>query len=329
MTLFALRDRESLAALRFAVSPVWETQAAVQSLADERGRTYHQPWLTQVTTPVSRLDLAPLLAALPRHGYVPDFFAPPPQTARPSFADQLAQVRTTDPAHVVRELRRCRDTVHDQPHHHLLTALLTEPERARDHLAARLHDAWTNLLAPFWVRIRALLERDIQQRSRSLASHGLRHVLGQLHPKIRWTVNGLDLADTSGHTVEVDERGLLLMPSAYLWPHVAAITEPPWLPTIVYPAAGIAELWQVPAPPPDAVGRLLGNTRARILARLDLPMSTTALAAITSLSPAGVSAHLRTLRGAGLLSTSRHGHEVHYQRTELGSALLRANKPQH
>ncbi len=329
MTLFALRERESLTAVRFAVSPAWETQAAVQSLADERARTYHQPWLTRVRAPAGRLGLAPLLAALPRCGYVPDFFAPPPRAARSSFTDQLAQIRATDPAQVARELQRCRDTVHDQPHKHLLTGLLTDPESARDHLAARLHDAWTNLLEPFWVRIRALLERDIEQRSRSLASHGLRHVLEQLHPKIRWTVNGLHLADTSGHTVEVDKRGFLLMPSAYLWPNVAAIIEPPWLPTIIYPAAGIAGLWQAPAPPPDALGRLLGNTRARILACLDLPMSTTALAAITALSPAGVSAHLLTLRDAGLLSTTRRGHEVRYHRTELGSALLRAHNGQH
>ncbi len=36
------------------------------------------------------------------------------------------------------------------------------------------------------------------------------------------------------------------MPSAYLWPHVAAIIEKPCLPTIVYPATGIAGLWQTP-----------------------------------------------------------------------------------
>jgi hypothetical protein len=124
--------------------------------------------------------------------------------------------------------------------------------------------------------------------------------------------------------VEVDHRGLLLIPSVYLWPHVAAIVEPPWLPTIIYPAAGIAGLWQSPAPPPDALARLLGPTRARILAYLDQPWSTTALAASLRLSMAGVSAHVVTLRDAGLLSANRHGHEVRYHRTDLGSALLSA-----
>jgi DNA-binding transcriptional ArsR family regulator len=47
-----------------------------------------------------------------------------------------------------------------------------------------------------------------------------------------------------------------------------------------------------------------------------------ALAAVTGLSPAGASRHLLALRDAGLVSAARHGHEVRYRRTELGSALL-------
>jgi DNA-binding transcriptional ArsR family regulator len=72
----------------------------------------------------------------------------------------------------------------------------------------------------------------------------------------------------------------------------------------------------------DALGRLLGRTRALVLSNLDKPLSTTALAAMIALSPAGVSRHLLALRGTGLVSTTRHGHEVLYRRSELGSALL-------
>jgi DNA-binding transcriptional ArsR family regulator len=324
MTLFAVRARDDLLAVRFAVSPVWETQAAVQAFADERGRSYHQPWLQLVQDRAVRLDLAPLLAVLPPRGYVPDFLIPPPQAERPALRDQLAQIRATEPTQVARELERCRHTVNDEQHRRLLTGMLTDPGHARDQLADRLRDAWTSLVAPFWVRIRTLLDRDIDERSRALARHGLRRVLDELHPKIRWTKRGLSLADRTGRTVAVGERGFLLMPSAYLWPHVAAIIEEPWLPTIIYPAAGIAALWQRPAAPPGALGRLLGHTRALILTALDQPLSTTALAAATELSPAGVSRHLLALRDAGLLATARHGHEVRYRRTELGSALLRA-----
>src|SRR5216683_2301082 len=269
MTVFALRIHDDLLTVRFAVSPVWETQAAVQALADERGRSYHEPWLLVVRARVARLDLAPLLAVLPRRGYVPDFLTPPPRTSRPGLRAQLAEIRATAPAQVARE---------------------------------------------------------VEQRSRALARHGLRHVLDELHPKIRWTGRGLSLADRNGRTVEVGERGFLLMPSAYLWPHVAAIVEEPWLPTIIYPVTGIAGLWQASTAPPGALGRLLGRTRALVLTALDQPLSTTALAAMTELSPAGVSRHLLALRDAGLVSAARHGHEVRYRRTELGSALLHARR---
>src|SRR6202050_750152 len=127
MTLFALQPRDALLAVRFAISPVWETQAAVQAFADERGRSYHQPWLQLVQARAAQLDLAPLLAVLPRRGYVPDFLTPPPQTSRPGLRAQLAEIRATDPAQVSRELARCRETVDHEHYRSVLTSLLTDP----------------------------------------------------------------------------------------------------------------------------------------------------------------------------------------------------------
>ena len=204
--------------MRFAVSPLWETQAAVQALADERGRSYHSPWLQLVRARAARLDLAPLLAVLPRRGYVPDFLSPPSRASRPSLRGQLAEVRAIPPAQVARELARCRETVNDETYRGLITSLLTDPEHARDHLAARLLEAWTNLVAPFWVRIRTLLDRDIEQRSRTLARHGLRRALDELHPKIRWTNRGLSLADRNRRTVEAASAACCSCPA----PTVAA-----------------------------------------------------------------------------------------------------------
>jgi DNA-binding transcriptional ArsR family regulator len=326
VTVFALRTRDDLLTVHFAVSPVWETQAAVQAVADKRARRYHDPWLRLVQARAAGLDLTPLVAVLPRRGYVPDFLTPPPRIPRPRIRDQLVQIRATPATLVACELERCARTAEEEPHRRLLGHLLGDPERARDQLAALLHEAWAALVAPFWVRIRTLLDRDIEDRSRTLARHGLRRVLDELHPKIRWTKRGLALADRTGRTVEADERGFLLMPSAYLWPHVAAITEEPWLPTLVYPATGIAGLWQTPPAPRDPLARLLGRTRAIILTALEQPVSTAALAAQIGLSSAGVSRHLIALRDAGLASAARHGHEVRYSRTDIGSALLHAHR---
>src|SRR5215472_16647407 len=152
MTLFALRDRDSVLAIRFAVSPLWETQAAVQALADERGGQYHGVWLRDIRPAVAALDLAPLLAVLPRHGSVPDFLTPPPPTSAPDLRTQLAQIRATDPAQAVRELQRCRDTVRDQTSRGVIAAMVAEPRRAVDSLADLLHDAWAVLVEPYWPR---------------------------------------------------------------------------------------------------------------------------------------------------------------------------------
>jgi DNA-binding transcriptional ArsR family regulator len=326
VTVYAVRTRDDLLSVRFAYSSVWETQGAVRTLADKRARPYHEAWQSLVCERVARLDLAPLLAVQPAGGYVPDFLTPPPETPRPRLRDQLAAIRASPPVRVERELERCRETVTEEPCRKVLSALLADPARARDLLAERLQGAWTALVAPFWNRIRALLERDIEQRSHALARQGLRRVLDELHPRLRWTSRGLMCDDHGRGTVELDGRGLVLMPSAYLWPHLAAIVDEPWLPTIAYPAHGIAELWRAPTAPPDALARLLGRTRALVLTRLEQPVSTTALAALIGLSPAGASRHLLALRDAGLVVAIRHGHEVRYRQTELGSQLVRGRR---
>jgi DNA-binding transcriptional ArsR family regulator len=322
VALFALRTREDLLSVRFACSPLWETSAAVRTFVDDRARGYHEPWQRLVRERAARADLLPLLAVQPLHGFVPDFLTPPPRTATPRLRDQLAEVRATPAAQVARELERCRTTVSDGDLRDVLDDLLADPAAARDLLAELLRDAWHVLVEPFWARVRTLLDRDIEQRSRTLARHGLRRVLEELHPQIRWTGRGLVCDDPTDVTVELDGRGLVLMPSAYIWPNVAAIVDEPWLPTIVYPARGIAGLWRAPTSPPEAIARLLGRTRALVLAAVETPLSTTALANLLELSPAGASRHLLALRDARLVSASRHGHEVRYVRTDLGSAVL-------
>jgi DNA-binding transcriptional ArsR family regulator len=59
-----------------------------------------------------------------------------------------------------------------------------------------------------------------------------------------------------------------------------------------------------------------------VLAAIERPLSTTALARRHALSASSVSSHLAALRDAGLATTSRRGHEVLYRRTALGDRLL-------
>lgn len=112
------------------------------------------------------------------------------------------------------------------------------------------------------------------------------------------------------------------MPSAFGWIRPGTVTREPWQPTVIYPARGVATLWEE-GPPAGSEGlaRVLGRTRAAVLADLAAPRSTTELARRHGISAGGASQHLSALRGAGLVTGRRHGRSVLYVRTPLGDGL--------
>ncbi len=322
MTAFAAQ-RQDLSTVRFAWSPAWETLLAVRIFIDPRGRPYHQTWHAAMAGEAARLHLAQLFAVNPLRGSVPDFLAPPPHHPAPRFRDQLDEIRATPPEQVTEDLRRCRRTLTGKAQG-AVDQMLTDPAAARDLLAGQVQAAWERLVAPFCPRIQAVLDADVAHRSRQLTDHGLRPMLEGIDARITWGDGTVVVNDGMDLVVELRGRGLVLMPSAYIWPTVTAIVDEPWQPTIVYPARGIADLWQQAAPPPDALVRLLGRTRALLLARLDRPASTGTLAAVHGLSPSGTSRHLIAMRDAGLITGTRYGHEIRYARTRLGTELSHA-----
>ena len=91
---------------RFAVSPLWETMAAVRVLLEPHRHAYHLPWLDDVRPDLDRLDLAPLLALSPLTGWTPDFLSGVAAGPRTMIAEQLAQARATPLDEVAREARR-------------------------------------------------------------------------------------------------------------------------------------------------------------------------------------------------------------------------------
>lgn len=295
----------------------------MRTLIHDEGRAYHRSWHVEATSRAAQMDFDALFAVNPWHGSVPDFLTPPPRQPAPRFDDQLAEIRATPARQVERELRQSRGT-RTGAAATVLDQLLADPAAARELLAGQLEAAWEALVAPFWPHIRALLDADVAYRSQQLSDHGLGQMLAAIDPRISWGDGGVQVDDSLDAVVDLAGRGLVLMPSAYVWPLVATVTEEPWQPTVVYPARGIAGLWQRPAPPPDALVRLLGRTRALLLNSLDQPASTTTLAARHGLSPSGTSQHLIAMRDAGLLVGIRHRHEIRYARTNLGTELCRA-----
>ena len=317
---------DDLLRCRFAVSPVFETHEAVRTLRRTERHGYHRPWLSRLGEAAAGLDLEPLWIFMPYAGpgYTPDFLGGPPQAAYTSVADGLAQLRATDPALAHAEMTLSFSTLPGAAESPLGRKLLDDPAAAIELMADATEHAWHALVEPFWPRLRDLLEADIDFRARQLASAGLGELFALLHNRLSYEDGLLTVRTKNDYRYERDLAGdgLMLMPSAFVWPDVVTGFQPPWQPTVIYPARGIGTLWADAAPEAGrSLTRLLGAGRAAVLAALDEPASTSALARRLGLAPSSVSAHLTVLKAAGLLTSHRERHRVLYERTPLGAAL--------
>ncbi|MET8922637.1 DUF5937 family protein [[Kitasatospora] papulosa] len=316
-------DETDLLRCRFALSPLWETQDAVRTLHRRARHGYHLPWLRRIEEGAAGLDLTPLWLLMPESGFNPDFLCPPPLGPLATFAEELAGLRATDPAVARDEMALALADTPGGLRSPTGRRMLADPARAVQELADLLEQAWRVMVEPHWPRLRALLEADIAYHSRRLAEVGFERLLGEIGPQLHWADSTLTVTGTRGdHSRVLGGQGLVLMPSVFVWPDVVGGYEPPWQPAVIYPARGIGGLWTEAAErTPDNLAALLGRARADVLCALTEPAGTSALAHRLALAPSSVSAHLKVLRAAGLLTSRRYGHQVLYERTPLGITL--------
>lgn len=312
---------EDLARTRFAISPMLELEGSLLALRDPSTAAVHVPWLRSLDGRLGGIAIERATALVPPSGYVPDFLTPPPSGPLGDVRDDLAALCATPVEQVVRELRL---VVSQHGRSRLVDAWLADPAGELARLADTLEAYWQRALEPVWPRVRAFLEGDLAHRARQLADAGPAALLADLHPAVRWHGDHLDV-EVRRHdaTIELDGRGLLLLPSAFRWATPSVIDLPPWQPTLIYPARGVGTLWEEAPATPDGLARLLGATRAAVLTGLDAPCSTTELARRLGVSAAGASHHLVALRDAGLVAGRRDGRAVLYVRTATGDAVLR------
>ena len=286
-------------------------------------RSLHLPWVRAARRRLEGLDWGLLGALAAGTGpYVPDFISPPPTTPLADLEGELARVRATPPERVAQEVG-WRFAAQAAPAD--VAPLLGDPERLLDLLVEQMRAYWDRALAPWWAAIRVVLEADIHARARRLSAGGALSVFSDLHPAVRWHDGRIEVERRHEQHVELGGRGMLLVPAAFAWPDVFALTDEPWEKALVYTPRGVGELW-TPAEDcdPDALAALIGGRRAEILAALRAPAATSDLAARLGASAAGVSEHLAVLRRAGLVTAQRDGRRVLYRRTAAGEALLRA-----
>jgi DNA-binding transcriptional ArsR family regulator len=315
-------DVDDLANVRFAISPLFELHRSVRALDDPGARAAHLPWIVATREAVRGCDVDLLRALQPRDVYTPDFIHPPPTSPLAELEDELDAMLATPLDQVRAEIASAyrRTGVPE-----ILRPFLDEPDAAVARLAEVIRDYWRRALAPHWERLRTVLRADVLYRARRIADGGARALFADLHPNAAWHDDELRVEKPWQADFALGGRGLLLLPSAFVWPLLSAITKPPWQPTLIYPARGVGMLWEPGEPiASESLVALLGRRRAAVLTALDAPRATAELAQRLGLSAPSVSQHLGVLKAAGLVHASRLGRLVLYARTARGDGLVSA-----
>ncbi|HZX05079.1 ArsR/SmtB family transcription factor [Kribbella sp.] len=336
-----------LARTRLAISPLWEVVASVRLLRSPRPHPFHRAWTTAARQKLGGVDLELLFDLIdPEVWYVADFLTPTPNSPLPDLDTDLGALRRVPPEQVRADLdvlayarrtpfgslaearmpRRLRKPRPGELPSAAVAELYADPVAGTVVLAEQVEQYWERAIAPYWGRIRALLDGDLLYRGRRLGQAGPAGLFEDLATGVTWRDGVLSIRHRRFQGArQLSGEGLLLTPSAFVWPSVYSSTIPPWQPTLTYPARGVATLWTASTQKaPDGLAAVLGRSRATLLTHLDAPRSTTDLAARTDLTPGGVSQHLTALRQAGLVTSHRAGRLVLYSRTSAAEGLLTA-----
>jgi len=274
--------------------------------------------------------------------HTPDLLTPSPNAELRRFDEEVKTFEAFDPDTIALEFSRPlwdhggrRETTHLEreevrghitrtaramgANSYLASLIYDRPAELAERFADFIRWYWAEAFAEEWERLEPLLAETVAEIGRRLASEGVYDLLPSLSLKLRVDPEreefGLDLPHD--HRVDVTaERPLLLVPSAYVWPHVQVNCDEPWPLSIVYPAPFLARSAHPPLPSEDLVQllRALGEqTRLRALKLIaERPRSTQELAPLVGISEAGLSKHLRQLADAGLVEPRREGYYVLY-----------------
>lgn len=302
--------------IRFGISPLTELGLSLRAVRDPSAYPLQLPWLVRTERARAGLDTALLLTLVNDASWTPDFLNPRPASPLTRFAQEISTLRRMPTERFFGHLAH----IHDR----LPAPLRGEPADVQRRVVVELDRYWRGCIAPHWARMRTILEADIFYRGRQAAQYGLSAMLNGLSPRVSYTghVVSVALHSAPDSTVDVAGHGMTLVPTMFTRRASAPIgaDEPPM---ILYPARGQGAMWGgSDERGPDAAAALLGSTRARLLAALAEPASSTELGIRFSVSASAVNQHLRVLHAGGLVTAARYGRSMLYLRSELGAALL-------
>jgi hypothetical protein len=314
---------EVLGRTRFTFSPLSEVTLSLHLLGRPHLTHLHSRWLQLTRDRLGGVDLPLLFAVAPPEKWIPSCLVPSADTTRVTIEDQLTDLTHVSPAELAADLAQIWG---DRPRPPYLTDLLEAGARGPGILAEKLWEYWTAAIAPHWPRICAVLEADVAFRSGALAERGLFALLDDLHPEV--TVQGHDLLVDKPHHADgtYGATRLILTPSVFGYPNLILDHDEPGVFCLTYPAHGVGRVWEGLEPPDqkadNQLAALFGRTRAVILERAAVPVTTTQLARELGQSPGSVSEHLTVLKANGLLCSRRTGRSVLYWQTPLAQSMI-------
>ncbi|MFJ7907339.1 ArsR/SmtB family transcription factor [Kitasatospora sp. NPDC096204] len=280
--------------------------------------------------PASRM----VFALMPPRGRITDFLS---GTNAATPAELIEQIRSTP-------RNRLRTSLENTAQHQAMPSwahrLPDDPLLLRQ-LCDSLEHVADHALLPHWREVQAMAAADAAVRSRQLLGGGVEAVLARINPRrVRWRAPVLEIAMVSGLDADVHlaGQGVLLQPSVFGVEAPVVDVDAVPQPVLSYPVAQLQEGAATPlfaalpsgdgraAPAVDAVGSVLGHTRAAVLSTIARHpgCSTQQLAALVGIAKASASEHATTLRNAGLIDTHRDRQSTAHVATPTGIALLNA-----
>lgn len=190
--------------------------------------------------------------------------------------------------------------------------LLDDPERVRAQVQEFLAAAAERWLSDEWREHRPLLATEATQRRAELSRYGL-DVLARISPTaLRYRDPDRVVYDKVNHAiVTVHDRPVVLVPSYHTSMHLIIKHDAGWPIVIQYEAAAPRRTSYVDVT--RRIAALQDPARMRICRFIQRqPRSTSDLSLSTGLATPQVSRHLRALREAGLVTSTRQGKVVYY-----------------
>ncbi len=195
----------------------------------------------------------------------------------------------------------------------LVGALVERPGPAVMEFLEFLAESWEGWFAPRWPAVRPVLAARARRFALDLAARGPTAALASLDPSITAAGAGVSIAKVASRRHDVSRRGLVVVPSTLIRPHlyVADVTGRPLV--LIFP---------VEAGPPvlsarDLLRRVsaLANPGRLEVARAIATEPRTAgeIADLWHVDATLVNRHLRALAAAGVARATRRGRFVQYE----------------